>query len=139
MSDAGRMATIYAAAFPDSRAWTAAEIDALLATGRVHAVAQTHGFALVQVVGPEAELLTIAVRPEAQGQGLGAAILSDVLDLAATRGAEALFLEVDAENRPARQLYARVGFTQTGLRKNYYRHRDGRRSDAVLMSCKLDA
>jgi ribosomal-protein-alanine N-acetyltransferase len=133
------MAAIYAAAFPDSRAWSEAEIEGMLASGRVLAVVRPDGFALVQVVGPEAELLTIAVRPAAQGQGLGAAILSEVMALAAARGAETLFLEVDVENAPARRLYARAGFGQTGLRKNYYRHRDGHRSDAVLLSCRLGA
>jgi ribosomal protein S18 acetylase RimI-like enzyme len=54
------------------------------------------------------ELSAICVRPEAQGQGLGAALVGHVAQAAAARR-EVLFLHVWPDN-PAKALYARLGF-----------------------------
>jgi len=42
-------------------------------------------------------------------------------------------LEVEENNRPARQLYERAGFTVAGRRERYYRQADGEQLNAVLM------
>jgi ribosomal-protein-alanine N-acetyltransferase len=128
------MARIDAAAFPRDRAWPEAEIAALLGTGGVAAITGQDGFALVRVLPPEAELLTIAVDPAVQGQGHGTALLADVLHHAAQSGVEVLFLEVASDNAAARALYERAGFAQVGQRKGYYRRSDGTRSDALILS-----
>ena len=49
-------------------------------------------------------------------------------------GAQTLFLEVSAENPPAINLYAGLGFEQVGRRKAYYA--DG--SDALVMRLSLN-
>ncbi|MBY6201366.1 GNAT family N-acetyltransferase [Maritalea mobilis] len=127
------MAALYAAAFPDSRPWTATEIAALLDRPSTHAITAPHGFALIQVIPPEAELLTIVIDTARQGQGLGRALLDETLERAAALDASCLFLEVDMTNAPARALYGSAGFEQTGLRANYYAQADGSRSDALLL------
>lgn len=131
---AADMARIHAAAFAGGRAWSEAEIAGLLTSGGVAAIPGEDGFALVRVIPPEAELLTIAVEPARQGRGIGAAILTAALDHAARAGATTLFLEVDAGNAAARALYAGAGFARIGRRKAYYRHPDGTRSDALILS-----
>ncbi|MCC6847219.1 MAG: GNAT family N-acetyltransferase [Deltaproteobacteria bacterium] len=52
----------------------------------------------------------LAVVHEARGRGVGRALLAAVEDRARARGCCKLTLEVLEENRPARALYARVGF-----------------------------
>ncbi|MGH3517359.1 MAG: ribosomal protein S18-alanine N-acetyltransferase [Haloechinothrix sp.] len=68
----------------------------------------------------EAEVHTIGVVPEAQGNGIGSALLTALLERADEVDAP-VFLEVRTDNEQAISLYARAGFTQIGLRKRYYR------------------
>lgn len=136
---AAEMAAIYAAAFPEGRAWSEAEIADLLSADHITPVVSAHGFALLQILPPEAEILTIAIRPEVQGQGHGTALLAKGVTEATERGAKQVFLEVDAQNTAARALYDKAGFAQSGLRKGYYSHADGTRSDALILSRPLSA
>jgi [ribosomal protein S18]-alanine N-acetyltransferase len=85
----------------------------------------------------EAELLTIAVHPDAQGQGVGTALMADFLKQAAARGAGRAFLEVADDNAAARALYARAGFAAVGRRKGYFSAPGGRKIDAVVMARDL--
>lgn len=95
------------------------------------------GFAIARVAADEAELLTIATRPEQRHSGIGRALLREVAAMAAQRGARTLFLEVDATNEAALGLYNREGFAKTGVRKGYYKAAGQPRSDAVLMKATL--
>lgn len=78
------------------------------------------GYAGLLVPGPEADVQTIAVARSAQGRGVGAALLSDLLAAASRRGATSLLLEVRADNGPAQRLYARHGFERIAVRRGYY-------------------
>ena|SRR5688572_25792764 len=53
-------------------------------------------------------IIDISLLPDSRGQGLGGAILADILDLARDRG-DAVTIHVE-RNNPARSLYARLGF-----------------------------
>jgi ribosomal-protein-alanine N-acetyltransferase len=132
-----RMAALHAASFP--RGWSVAEIEALLAKPTTLCTSTEHGFALLQSIPPEAEILTIVIDPARRGQGHGAALLGQALLAAEDNGAETVFLEVDARNAPALALYQRAGFRQTGLRRAYYAHADGTRSDALTMTRHMPA
>ena len=48
-----------------------------------------------------------------------------------------LLLDVAAINTSAVAFYTALGFTQDGNRRQYYTLRDGKRSDAILMSKTL--
>lgn len=92
------------------------------------------GFVLVREAAGEAEILTIAV-PEKFGRlGLGWRLMQAGLREATSRGAETMFLEVEAENKAAVTLYGRLGFKKVGERPAYYTGADGRRSSALVMS-----
>ncbi|GAA4074083.1 ribosomal protein S18-alanine N-acetyltransferase [Actinomadura miaoliensis] len=78
------------------------------------------GYAGLAAAGGQADVQTIAVLPERQGEGVGAALLTELLDEADRRGGEAVFLEVRADNDRARRLYERFGFRRVGLRRRYY-------------------
>jgi [ribosomal protein S18]-alanine N-acetyltransferase len=93
----------------DTRHYVAAEEDGVLA-----------GWAGLAAIGGQGDVLTIGVRPESQGRGIGAALLTALLDEAAVRGCVEVFLDVRADNDRARRLYERFGFTAVGLRKRYY-------------------
>ena len=78
------------------------------------------GFLLGRIAGDEAELLTLAVAPEARGQGEGRALVRGFLKDCRDRGAKAVFLEVAADNAAAIGLYRATGWSQVGQRRSYY-------------------
>ena len=81
-------------------------------------VIQAHS--VVSAVAGEAELLTIAVHPDMQGQGLGRKMLDQVIEQAQRHQAEQIFLEVRESNTTAIALYEHSGFCELGRRTNYY-------------------
>ncbi|MCY0904425.1 ribosomal protein S18-alanine N-acetyltransferase [Arthrobacter sp. H14-L1] len=91
------------------------------------------GYAGLMCVLPLADVQTIAVLPECEGQGIGTALLRALLAEAATRAADDVLLEVRADNPRAQQLYLRFGFEQIHVRARYYR--DG--TDALIMRLRL--
>ena len=131
------MARLHGAAFVMPRPWSAGEIAVLLSSPLWFVVSEPQGFAMGRVVAGEAELLTIAVDPMAQGQGIGARLMRAFLGELQQRGAESVFLEVADTNAPARALYARAGFAVTGRRRGYYHAPDGSVVDAVLMARRI--
>jgi ribosomal-protein-alanine N-acetyltransferase len=76
----------------------------------------------------EAELLRIAVHPEARRSGQGREILRASTEALRAEGISVFHLEVRASNTPARTLYESEGWRCTGIRKAYYK--DG--EDAVV-------
>lgn len=132
------MAEIYAEAFPSSRPWTAEEFSDF-ETNRLcfFTTLPDLGFALGQVIEDEVELLTIAIRPENQGQGLGKKLLEQFHQDAVSRGAKMVLLEVAEDNISARALYQRSGYSESGRRKGYYKRSDSSVTDAVLMRRSL--
>ncbi|MDR1338050.1 MAG: GNAT family N-acetyltransferase [Rickettsiales bacterium] len=83
-------------------------------------ISSDHGFIVWRVVGTEAEIITIGVHPEHRSAGIAAAILALAENDMKKSGAESIFLEVAADNRPARKLYENQGYVQIGLRPKYY-------------------
>lgn len=78
------------------------------------------GYAGLDCAGEVADVMTIAVAPTRQGHGLGARLLAWLIGQATASGANALLLEVRADNGPARNLYRRHGFEQISTRRGYY-------------------
>jgi len=64
-----------------------------------------------------AGLLSMWVRPDARGRGVGEALMSAAADWARARGRDTLYLWVAEANEPARRLYERYGFIPTGERQ----------------------
>jgi [ribosomal protein S18]-alanine N-acetyltransferase len=136
-------AHIHAQSFPHP--WSAEEFESLLASRDVIAQAAylpariwrwgagPVGFVLSRRAADQAEILTIAVTSKARGRGVGAALLAAHLPSVAAIGAKALFLEVEATNKPALRLYQSFGFSQVGERQAYYRAADGGRSTALVL------
>lgn len=131
------LAALHAAAFPAP--WDAAAFAALSAQPGVLALVEDDGFILIRVVADEAEILTLAVRPEARRRGIGARLVRAASVRAADLGAERLLLEVAQDNAAARGLYARCGFIEVGRRRGYYARPGAAAADALTLALNLPA
>jgi ribosomal-protein-alanine N-acetyltransferase len=92
------------------------------------------GYAGVNRGGDVADVMTIAVAPSAQGQGLGAVLMDWLIASARCGGAEHLMLEVRADNVAAQRLYSKKGFVMLTVRRKYYQPGD---VDAQIMRLTL--
>lgn len=124
------MARLYAAAFPHSHPWSAAEIESL-SQPPGFVVTASSGFAIGRSVAGEAELVTIAVDPAARRQGTARGLLAA---FEARAMAERCFLEVAADNVAAIALYRASGWQEVGRRSAYYSRPDGPAVDALTMT-----
>lgn len=68
------------------------------------------------------------------GGGIGRMLVEAAVSDARRHGAGTLHLEVREDNTPARRLYTAHGFQTVGVRRDYYRGRDGILRNAVSMS-----
>ncbi len=84
------------------------------------AAGEVVGHAVLSAVGDLAELQRIGVTPTWRRRGVAALLLADVVDRAASSGAERLLLEVREDNAPAQGFYARHGFVELARRARYY-------------------
>lgn len=80
------------------------------------------GYAIVGMQWATAYLHRIAVRPEAAGRGIGAALLSAAMEWGAKSGGNSMILNVRLENSRARRLYERLGFAHTPTALEVLRH-----------------
>lgn len=92
-------------------------------------------YAGLWLIVDEAHVANVAVRPEQRGQGLGQALMQGLIAFSLSRGSRRMVLEVRESNQAARALYAKLGFKQSGRRKNYY---DDPQEDALLLDLDLD-
>ena len=128
------LAALHARCFTTPRPWAEADFAAFRTDPLVFLLTEGDAaFLLGRAVAGEAELLTLAVAPESRRLGLGRKLLARFLYQARLRAAETAFLEVAADNAPARALYLASGFTESGRRKNYYQNPQGGRIDALVM------
>lgn len=68
----------------------------------------------------EAHITNVAVDPAWRRQGLGRAMMLDMMRTARKHRAKVMTLEVRESNLGAQQLYAKLGFEKAGERKRYY-------------------
>ena len=123
-----------------SHPWSAAQYAGSLSAGHRFWIGEEQGeivaWAVTLSVLDEAELLNIATAANRQGRGLARALLDALCTGLAAQGCHLLRLEVRDSNSRARRLYTGAGFTESGVRKHYYRSAGGR-EHAVLMEKAL--
>ncbi len=90
------------------------------------------GYAVMMTVLDEAHLFNVSIARAYQKQGLGYALVNDMIANAKTSGAKNMFLEVRESNMSARKLYEKIGFVEVHIRRGYYQAKAGR-EDAILM------
>lgn len=91
---------------------------------------QVLGYVGSQTVLDESDMMNIAVDPRFRRQGIAQALIETLIAELAKMGSRCLRLEVRVSNENARALYARMGFQQLGLRKNYYHNP---KEDALIL------
>jgi ribosomal-protein-alanine N-acetyltransferase len=98
---------------------------------------QIVGYAAVLVValGVEADVLTVAVRPEYARQGIASHFMKELEKWSKEKQALAMMLEVGVENFGAIKLYEKLGYQTIAIRKGYY----GPGLDAFVMRKEFDA
>ena len=80
------------------------------------------GFLIARSSREEHEIENIAISTLSQRQGLGTKLLKGFMRIVDETRPTKVFLEVRESNMAARALYSKLGFTQLGERKNYYRN-----------------
>ena len=140
--DADAVARLHAASF--YRGWPRQDIEAylldpdtptLVACDARHKVA---GFAMLRLLGDDAELMTIAVEPKYGGKGLGQALMRACFEDLLMTPARRMVLEVAGDNPAAIRLYQKLGFTKLSERKGYYARPDGQPATAFVMARPLE-
>ncbi len=127
------LAALHGLCFTSPRPWSAAEFGDFLASPSVFLIENPRGFALGRIAGPEVELLTLAVHPEARRQGIGKALLAGFEGRACEKGGQQAFLEVSENNLAALELYRTFGYKDAGYRKDYYASPNGPKASALVM------
>lgn len=142
-ADAAAVADVMRRAFDPrfGESWSQAQIagafsapGAWLELGSVGGGSGLVCFALARFAFDEAELLLCATEPAWRARGIGAALVTRVLEETRERGGRRVFLEVREDNGGARRLYESLGFALVGRRRRYYRGSDGQARDALTMS-----
>ena len=88
------------------------------------------GYIGSQTVLDETDMMNVAVHPDFRRKGIAEALVNGLVDQLKTMGSRCLTLEVRASNTPAITLYEKLGFSEIGRRKNYYRNP---REDALIL------
>jgi [ribosomal protein S18]-alanine N-acetyltransferase len=132
------LAALHSRCFQTPPPWSAADFTGFLSNPLAFLLVEGDaGFLLGRAVAGEAEVLTLAVAPDARRRGLGRKLVARFLYQARLRGAESAFLEVSAENAPAIALYESAGFAKAGVRRGYYQTPEGQRTDALVLARAL--
>ncbi len=92
------------------------------------------GYIGSQSVLGESDMMNVAVHPEHRRKGIAQALVNTLSTDLKARDNVCLTLEVRASNESAIALYEKLGFTQVGLRKNYYHNP---KEDALILRKSL--
>ena len=88
------------------------------------------GYVGSQTVLGWTDMMNVAVHPDHRRKGVGEKLVLALEDALKAQESTCLTLEVRASNEPAKSLYEKLGFTEVGRRKNYYRNP---KEDALIM------
>lgn len=95
------------------------------------------GHGIMSYAVGECHLLNVCIRPDSQHRGLGRRLVLHLLQVARRNRSRVAFLEVRMSNTVAYRLYLDLGFSEVGIRKDYYPARHGR-EDAMILALDLD-
>lgn len=91
------------------------------------------GFLCRWLIADELHILNIAVHPDYRRSGVGAGLISEVVNEAKVKDVVVVTLEVRRSNLAARGLYRKFDFKERRLRRDYY----GPGEDAMVMELSL--
>jgi ribosomal-protein-alanine N-acetyltransferase len=129
-----QLAGLHARAF--DKPWSETELAKILDNQATFALiaraGAPQGFVIAWAAAGDAEILTVAVVPEARRKGVGASLVTAAGVTALVRGASHMHLEVAENNLAARALYLKLGYEEAGRRNAYYAG-EGGAVDALVM------
>lgn len=94
-----------------------------------------YGYVVCHVIDEQADLLTIAVSPNATGFGFGTLLITQAIRNAGKNGAKLMNLEVRRSNQVALKFYHRFGFQVLHVRKSFYANGE----DALILRKTLES
>lgn len=103
--------------------WLIAEVDGAVA-----------GYVGSQTVLDSADMMNLAVSPSFRRQGIGERLVNCLTEALKEKGVKTLLLEVRISNKPAKELYQKLGFEMVGKRPRYY---EKPREDALILRKEL--
>ena len=80
------------------------------------------------------EILVISVSKEMKRQGVGEALINELIQVATERNIQSLILEVRESNKESIAFYEKMGFKKDGVRSGYYKQPI---EDGILMSRRI--
>ena len=92
------------------------------------------GFLGTWYMHDEAHIVSVGVRSDYRGFGIGELLLIGAIEQAQKRRMQAVTLEVRISNHIAQNLYKKYGFEKMGVRKGYY---SDNREDALIMTASV--
>lgn len=133
-TDVEAIATLEKNIFPD--AWSARSIrETFMQTQAMIMVAEEAdviiGYSIIYYVMDESEIARIAVEESKRHMGVAKSLLDEMILRLKEKGIQKILLDVRESNVPARRFYEKYGFSQDGIRKNYY---EAPKEHAILMS-----
>lgn len=96
---------------------------------------QIAGYVCALQVLDECTIANISVKPSLQRQGIAEYIFRELYKIMDIRSVKFYYLEVRASNQAALSLYIKLGFSQIGVRKDYYHNPV---EDAIVMSMERE-
>ena len=88
------------------------------------------GYVGSQTVLGWTDMMNVAVHPDYRRKGIAEQLVVSLENELKNRESTCLTLEVRVSNEPAKSLYDKLGFSEVGRRKNYYRNP---REDALIL------
>jgi [ribosomal protein S18]-alanine N-acetyltransferase len=123
-TDAERVRTLLAG-IPEAAQWLPQDLRASQANSGFRVMEEEgklSGLIIFRIMADEAEILNLAVESRRRRQGMASRLIEDLIAASRAAGVKRIFLEVRHSNEAARNFYARMGFTEVGRRRQYYRH-----------------
>ena len=117
--------------------WTVEQYERRVSEDRVFVAEQANevcGFVCTRVVAEQWEIENIVVSESKRRRGIADELLQTVLSGARDHAATSVWLEVRESNDPARRLYEKHSFRESGRRRGYYQNP---LEDAVLYELQL--
>ncbi len=87
------------------------------------------GYVSAETCLDEVDICNVAVHADYRRRGIAEKLVTAAVDAAKENGAVKAYLEVNVNNAAAIALYAKLGFTEAYVRKNYY----GSESASVML------
>ncbi|EJP6472190.1 ribosomal protein S18-alanine N-acetyltransferase [Clostridium botulinum] len=78
------------------------------------------GFAGMWLIIDECHITNIAVHPNYRKLGVGNILMNEIIAICKEQNISGITLEVRESNTPAKNLYYKYGFKDSGIRKGYY-------------------